>query len=56
MREYWISLTRILPDEYSPVFLHGRIRVSENAYSRIFYAVNNKRKTQSKIKTKQKID
>ena len=31
MREYGFSLTRILP--------YGTIRVSENPYSRIFYAV-----------------
>ena len=45
MREYGFSLTRILPSKgriVDSVFLYGRIRVSENPYSRIFYAVENK--------------
>ena len=42
MREYGFSLTRILPYKDNILSLYGRIRVSENLYSRIFYAVLNK--------------
>ena len=38
MREYGFSLTRILPYK-EDLFFFGRIRVSENSYSRKTYAV-----------------
>ena len=45
MREYVFSLTRIIPykDRIYDSSLYGRIRVSENPYSRIFYAVKDSR-------------
>ena len=41
MGEYEISLARILPykDRIYNSVLYGRIRISENPYSRLFYAV-----------------
>ena len=39
MREYGFLLTRILPYKDMILSLYGRIRVSENRYSTIFYAV-----------------
>ena len=41
MPEYGFSVTRILPykDESTILSLHGRIQVSENPYSCIFYQV-----------------
>ena len=42
MREYGFSLTLILSYNDNILSLYGRIRVSENPYSRIFYAVLNK--------------
>ena len=44
MRDYGFSLTHILPykDRIVDSVLIGRMRVSENSYSRIFYAVLRK--------------
>ena len=49
MREYGFLLTRIsrIRTKSKILSLYGRIRVSENPYSRIFYAVNDKEKMNS---------